>query len=112
MIELPESRLVKKAFNLAVKLDGTRTLIKSVKMTINEIDKRTDWENLNHIPKRELQTEVKQKVNSWYDRKWLKELAESAKENKETRNYVRTKNLKTRFQNRELPYTYQCEGTS
>ena len=41
-------------------------------MTLNEIDKRVDWENLNHIPKRELQTEVKQKVNSWYDRKWLK----------------------------------------
>ena len=50
-------------------------------MTLNEIDKRidSDWKNLNHIPKRELQNDVKQKVNSWYDRQWLRELSESAK---------------------------------
>ena len=84
VIELPGSRLVTKALNLAVELDDISTLIKSVKMTLNEIDKRieSDWKNLNHIPKRELQNEVKQNVNSWYDRKWLRELSESAKGNK------------------------------
>ena len=77
MIELPESRLVKKALNVAVEHNDISTLIKSLKMTLNEIDKRidSDWKNLNHIPKRELQ-------NQRYDRKWLRELSESAKGNK------------------------------
>ena len=93
MIELPESRFVKKALNETMELDDISRSIKSVKMTLNEIDRPVDWEDLDHIPKRELQTEVSQKVNSWYDRKWLKELAELAKGNKETRYYVHTKNL-------------------
>ena len=38
MIELPESRLVKKALNLTVEHDDVSTLIKSVKMRLNEID--------------------------------------------------------------------------
>ena len=37
VIEFPESRLIKKALNLAMELDDISTLIKSVKLTLNEL---------------------------------------------------------------------------
>ena len=79
VIELPNTRLVKKAFNLAMELDESSMLIKSLKKTLRDIDKQLDWENQNHFSKFEINSEIKQKVNSCFYKNWYKELAESLK---------------------------------
>ena len=55
--------------------------MKSLKITLNEIGKETNWFNQIQISKHELQTEVKQKVNLLYDEIWTTELAKSTKGN-------------------------------
>ena len=45
VIELPDTRPVKKAFNLAMELDEASTLTKSLKKTLRDIDKQLDWDN-------------------------------------------------------------------
>ena len=79
VIELPDTRLVKKAFNLAMELNEASALIKSLKKTLWDIDKQLNWDNQNHFSKFEINSEIKQKVNSCFDKNWSKELAESVK---------------------------------
>ena len=67
-MQLPESRLVKNAFNLALELDEINTFVKSLKATLNEIDKETNWPNQIQISKYRLQTEVKQNFSLLYGR--------------------------------------------
>ena len=92
VIELPDTRLVKKALNLAMELGEASTLIKSLKKTLRVIDKQLDWDNQNHFSKFEINSEIKQKVNSCFDKNWSKEFSELLKGKKETRNYVHRKN--------------------
>ena len=94
LIQLPESRLVKKAFNLALELDDVSPFVKSLKITLNEIGKETNWSNQVQISKHELQTEVKQKVNLLYDDIWTTELAKSTKGNAGNSKLPTTKALK------------------
>ena len=42
-------------------------LIKSLKKTLRDIDKKLDWDSQNHFSKFEINSEVKQKINSCFD---------------------------------------------
>ena len=70
VIELPDTRPVKKDSNLAMELDEASTLIKSLKKTLRDIDKQLDWDNQKHFSKFEINWEIKQKVNSCFDKNW------------------------------------------
>ena len=83
---------MKKAFSLAMEIDEASKLIESLKKTLRDIVKQFDWDNQNDLSKLEISSEIKRKINLCFDKNWSKELAESSKGEKETRNYVHIKN--------------------
>ena len=75
-----------------MEIDEASTLTESLKKTLHDIDKQFEWDNQNHFSKLEINSEIKQKINLCFDKNWSKELAESSRRKKETRNYVHIKN--------------------